>query len=233
MISGYSCFRIFVPLKLHFSSFSTYDCIKYRFKTMATSERQWTTLQRHKQRMYEKVGSWFNDPVSMIRYFIANLSDLRTDPHQSIADLFLNKEETFKVFRTSEGTLKGLLTYHLENDIMALHDRILVTETIQNGLDDLLCSNDNGRLPIIVQMLMHHQIQKETLIMIDSVRPFLDQIATNDPLYQTRYKSKLCGYRNLLLESGLYSVLGTPHAREKTEEILSLHFNETKENRGK
>ena len=175
--------------------------------------------------MYEKVGSWFDDPVSLIRYLIANLSDLKSDTtNQSIVDFFLNKGGTFRTFRTSEGILKGLLTYHLENDILALHDHTLMNDECQNGLDDVLYSNEG--LPIILRMTMQNQIQKETLILIDAVKPFLDRITTNDPLYQTRYKRKLSGYRNLLLESGLYSVLGTPHAKEKTEEMLSLHFSQ-------
>lgn len=180
-------------------------------------------MPTNKRSLYEMVGGRFDDPISLIRYFTANFASLCDDSNLSIAYFYCNKDHTQEVFRKQNATLRGMLTHHLETDIMLLQEY-----AITNDMDfqDIFGQQSNNSLPIAVKMMNHGYIRKETVILIDSVFPFLSSIKTNDILFNTRQMPKLMAYKDLLLLSGLFFSLSTPEAKEKTAEFLGRYFNQ-------
>ena len=230
VISGYSCYRIYLPVKVHFSP-TSYDAIDYGFKLNGTRNK--ATYNRLKQKgLYESLGAKFTDSYRMLRFFICGFADLNMSTKTSAADFYTSFDYFDDLYNKHESFLKSLLTYSLEQDIIHLSD--LSREHTEDGdvgnFKELIVANDSFSLPPLFTEVLHGTISKETLILLDSVfkTSFIEQTVSFDMYWKERVKPKLLAYKRFLLHSGLYT-LSTPKARDTVIECVMEHFPRLKQ----
>lgn len=155
-MNGYTAYRIYLSLKLHFDS-DTYDASKYGFKTNSKE----STFNRRKDRFFfERIARKYKEPEILIDYFTANfISEVKW-----VGDM---KEENY----TKHTRKMQSLAYEFEKDLKTLHEEC--------DSFDKICSST-----IALDCLLSQAIAIESITVIDILVDCMKRLKENirDPL---------------------------------------------------
>ena len=198
VISAKSCFKIYLPLYLHFDPQNKYDCIKYRFAIKGNREK---SFERAKG-VYNYIGSKFENPVDLIQFFVSCFADSSTKL-PTIFDIREYFDYYLDVNTKKQNLYKKLLTNEIDLCIIQISDWMLIN---RKPFHNIFCRSDQVNETQIVRMVMMDEICDECVILVDERRPFLQGLyeTESNPLVKKTYLSRMIAYSRILLHSGLY-----------------------------
>lgn len=151
-ISGYECFKLYIPLKLHYTLAS--------FDVFATSRVKNTGLEYYNKRkdkyLFEGLSKTFSQPRECVRYYVSNFLY-----HN---DNFLYDRETAKSFYLEWNKARQSITNTFSNDMEKIVTKYNVTKDIYD----------------IFKLLIRGEIRAESLIILNKYNGIFDAWDTDD-----------------------------------------------------
>lgn len=186
--SGFEAYKIYVALKAHFNR-KKYDYFKYDGKTNVTEE----AFRKRKDRMFF-VRLSKNIPLdSLSDFFLANLL---LDKETWIGEIHSTQRKKF--YSNWKMKLENI-EQMFDADTEALMMRLVTNEIHFNSLFLV----PYGKQPIILQMLLHDQMELETFIIMNKLISFFDHFNTDlkgNPVWED-VEMKCTKYEPFLLEA--------------------------------
>lgn len=157
MISGYECYRLYVPLKLHFTTpqFNVFNTPKVRGTTPTAYEK------RRDKNLFERISNKFKTPQECVRYYAANFAYGHTN--------FLYEP--------------GLGS---DNYTLFLKRRQSITNIFSDDLSKILSLVENNKIKItennteLFKLYINNIITHETLVIINTLNNIVDKWNNTD-----------------------------------------------------
>ena len=154
MYDGFSVYKTYLAVKLHFTS-ASYDYHKYEGKINAKLD---TFTSRNDRYFFHKLSKHYKED-EILDFFVANFAK---DDKKWVKSLLENDGKgnylEYKKYQNAVG-------YHFRNDCSLLNDRI--GRDMVSFNDVLLVSN--GQHPTMLRLLIQRKINIQTAIIIDSI----------------------------------------------------------------
>lgn len=157
MTSGYECFKLYVPLKLHFTTtkFNVFQTPKVRGTSPAAYDK------RRDKGLFEKISTKFKTPQECVRYYAAN---------------FAYGHPNF-LYEPGLG---------LDNYTLFLKRRQTITNVFSDDLSKILNLVENNKIKIsennteLFKLYINNIITHETLVIINTLNNIVDKWNTTD-----------------------------------------------------
>jgi hypothetical protein len=209
-MDDFECYKIFIAMKSHFSTKNdAYDYIKYRGKITI---RQDSYMKRKDRNIFRDLSKKYTRK-ELEEYFLSVF--LSSNEHgtaiargEFLSSAELLSEETqdyYKLWKTRNQSL----SYLFEDDFRKI---------IDSAIDNRLSFNEifkslGGDYPLIMQMERRGIISIETLVILDKILDFLEDVKMRDTIYWPIYKRKCKKYSGFL-------VINSKSYTKKVKEIL-------------
>jgi hypothetical protein len=116
-VFAYDAWRIFITMRLHFSGGSTFNAVKYRFKTQRTNPGVFNQVQLSQKQFYDKIAKKYPTEAQLIKYYVSNFIGGRSwimDFDSQMMPALDRALESFTYCLNRD--LKGLLETHPDAD---------------------------------------------------------------------------------------------------------------------
>ncbi len=152
-MTGYEFFKIYSPLKLHFTQ-DSYDGFKYKWRTKTMSPDIFAG--RKDRYLFEKWGKQFKDPIAaghlVISNFIYNNETWLYDDIQEAQDVLLQwKSVRESITKTFEDDLSELTKHNL------------------NGWESYINRTPKGNIAPMLQLYLAKRFHPESVVIFDSL----------------------------------------------------------------
>ena len=156
-MESFDAYQYHNALKLHFTS--KYDAIKYRFKTSATAKSFWKRKDKY---FFARVAKRFADKDELIKYYVAHF----VNDCKWVGDMLTNEEEYQNWLKVNES-----LGYNITQDLYKM-------ESKYHSFDEVLSIGDRT-YPNIIHEYLSHEIELETVVVVNSLTGFVDHANKN------------------------------------------------------
>jgi T4 gene Gp59 loader of gp41 DNA helicase/T4 gene Gp59 loader of gp41 DNA helicase C-term len=148
-MTGYETYKLYVALKNHFIS-DTYDYFRYGGKTRASVK---TFESRHDKYFFNKLAK-HKDPL---RFILANI--IEDNANVWVGDLVNEQkaEENYRAWLKRQESL----TYIFKQDLERLNEDFNKNFLVENG-----------KHPLLLQLLIHRKVSLETIVILNDLCPF-------------------------------------------------------------
>src|SRR5210317_618969 len=154
MYDGFSVYKTYLAIKLHFSS-PKYDYAKYEGKINAKLD---TFTSRNDRYFFHKLSKKYKED-EIVDFFVSNFAkNDKVWSKQLLEDEYNNTYLRIRKYKES-------VNYHFRSDCSLLNDRF-----ISDGIsfNDGFIS-DNGQHPRVLRLLIQGKIDSQTAVILDSV----------------------------------------------------------------
>lgn len=158
MIDGFRVYKFYLATKLHFTT-DKFNVFENKGRVKGSREKFWS---RNDRGLFEKIGREFETDRDLIEYFVSNFM-VGNDCVVYSGDTANDNYKTYVKIKQS-------LTRQFQNDLNKIH---LHLEQNPDKLNDLY-DFDGTKVPELMKLLIGGDITVQSLLILDSFRPFLD-----------------------------------------------------------
>ena len=155
MISDYEAYKLYVAVKLHFTT--SYDVFKYNGRLNCPIS---AFSKRNDRKLFARLAERFNTPKQIIEYYVANFAYGNKNVIYSMDEAEGNYETWMK--------RKESMTYEFSKQMNYLQRYLEDTRKTYDQLFDI----ESG-VPDLLNLYMRGDIHLETLVIIDEYENFL------------------------------------------------------------
>lgn len=155
MVSDYEAYKLYVAVKLHFTS--SYDVFKYNGRVNCPFAK---FEKRNDRKLFGKLGERFNTPKDIIEYYVANFAYGNKNVIYSMDEAEVNYDTWMK--------RKESMTYEFSKQMNYLLQYLENTNKTYDQLFDI----ETG-VPDLLNLYMQGSIHLETLVIINEYENFL------------------------------------------------------------
>lgn len=173
MLSGYSFFKKYAPIHLHFTT--AYDIFRYDGRTKSVSPEHFEN--RKDKNLFAKIGKKINNDKEAGQFCLSNFI-LTTNDNWIYEDT-----DHYENFLKWKGYRQSFVQ-HLENEIYELckHSEKLPLWS------KFISRTPNGNLPPLLQLYLHRRISADTVVVLNNLHTeFIDKWVSEcstDPFIQ-------------------------------------------------
>lgn len=195
-IDDFECYKMFIAMKNHFSTKNdSYDYVKYRGRVSIPEN---TYLKRKDRAIFKDLSKKYTRK-ELENYFLSVFLSSNENGTAIARGEFLNSsdllsEETqdyYKLWKTRNQSL----SYLFEEDFGKIMESAVKNELTFNEIFECI----DGDYPLVMQMERRGLISIETLVILDKILDFLDNVKINDTIYWPIYKRKCKKYSGFLV----------------------------------
>lgn len=174
-MTPFEAYKYYMAVKLHFTS--SYDCVKYNYKV---SIKESTFDQRRDKYFFAKLTKIFKTKEDIVLFYVSQF--LEND--KPFIGNMLQNMDAFKVLKGRHESIR----YNFINDIRILHD-------IYEHFDNLFMGD---RMPNIIEDYLNSVINIESVVILNRLTNFLNDVKVNDILLFPDIKHKLLKYQSFV-----------------------------------
>lgn len=158
MIDGFRVYKFYLATKLHFTT-DKFNVFENKGRVRGSREKFWS---RNDRGLFEKLGREFETDRDIIEYFVSNFMVGN--------DCVVYSGDTANDNYKSYLKIKQSLGKQFENDLSKILLHLEQNPDKVNNLYDF----DGTTVPELMKLLIGGDITTQSLIILDSFRPFLD-----------------------------------------------------------